>query len=304
MKPPRISIVMPFLNGDLYIREAVASVRAQTLGPELDAWELVLVDDGSTDSSAGWARGEAATDPRLRVLAHPEVAGLGVNRGADASRVLGADAARGQYLMFLDHDDVLRPFALERMAAVLDGEPDVAAVFAATLFWAFDPTLGSEDWAQDFAPLSPGRIDRTAMLRELIRTDQRHPAPCSVLFRRAELLSARDAAPPFPGMYDDTAVLMKLLCFHDVWLMPEVVSSYRMHAASMCHQAEAAGSWTGHGYSPDRARYLRWAVRHLPMDWKSRALAVKVLAKYALGRLRTINSPRADKGVGSAQKSS
>lgn len=289
MTLPCASIVMPFLNGEPYIHEAVESVRAQGYG----SWELVMVDDGSADASAAWARREAGADARLRVLSHPG----GVNRGLAASRVLGADAARGEYLLFLDHDDCLEPFALERMVAALADQPGVAAVFAETLFWAFDPALGGEDWPQSFAPLPAGQIDRRRMLRELIRSDQRQPACCSTLYRRTDFLAARDCAALYPGMYEDTALLMKLLCFHDVWLLPEIVSNYRMHSASMCHQAEAAGTYSTRGYSPDRTRFLRWALRKLPLDWKSRAVIVKVLLDYGL---RTINSSCAAKGVGSA----
>ena len=86
---PLVSIVTIFYNAPVgFFEEAIASVRAQTE----PGWELLLVDDGSTDESAVVARRAAAADPeRVRVLTHEG----GVNRGMSASRNLGIAAARG-----------------------------------------------------------------------------------------------------------------------------------------------------------------------------------------------------------------
>src|SRR3712207_221993 len=79
---PRVSVVVIFLDAARFLGEAVASVLGQTYG----AWELLLVDDGSTDGSSALARGYAAAQPgRVRYLEHPGHA----NRGMSAARNLG-----------------------------------------------------------------------------------------------------------------------------------------------------------------------------------------------------------------------
>ncbi|RVC64837.1 glycosyltransferase, partial [Mesorhizobium sp. M4B.F.Ca.ET.088.02.2.1] len=71
---PRVTIVTPFLNAEATLGEAIASVEAQTVTD----WELLLVDDGSTDDSVKIANDVAATDPRIKVLRRPH----GSERGA------------------------------------------------------------------------------------------------------------------------------------------------------------------------------------------------------------------------------
>jgi hypothetical protein len=113
---PAVSVVVPSFNGLPYLREAVASILGQTL----EAIELVLVDDGSTDETAAYVA--TIDDPRLRYLSQQ-------NRGLAASRNVGIRAARAAYVAFLDHDDRYAPDKLARQAAVLDARPDVGVVY-------------------------------------------------------------------------------------------------------------------------------------------------------------------------------
>ncbi len=99
---PSVSVIIIFLNAERFFEEAIASVFAQTY----DRWELLLVDDGSTDASTAIARRYARRYPdRVRYLEHPDHS----NRGASSSRNLGVQHARGAYIAFLDSDDVWLP---------------------------------------------------------------------------------------------------------------------------------------------------------------------------------------------------
>src|SRR5262245_60211168 len=109
---------MIFLDALPFLDEAIESVRAQTC----DEWELLLVDDGSTDGSTAVALRHAERDPgRIRYLEHPGHE----NHGMSASRNLGVSHARGQYVGFLDADDVWLPRKLEQQTAILDGRPEI-----------------------------------------------------------------------------------------------------------------------------------------------------------------------------------
>ena len=96
---PAVSVIMPVWNAAATLGEAADSVLAQSR-PD---WELLLIDDGSTDGSRELAEGFAARDARARVL------GDGVNRGPAAARNRGIRAARGRWIAFLDADDRWRP---------------------------------------------------------------------------------------------------------------------------------------------------------------------------------------------------
>src|SRR5688572_17353771 len=125
---PTVTVVVIFLNGERFIREAIDSVMAQTL----DSWELMLVDDGSTDGSTRIARDFAAEHPgKIHYLEHPAHA----NRGMSASRNVGVRAGRGKYIALLDCDDVWHPEKLARQVEILDRHGEAMMVYNATLNW-------------------------------------------------------------------------------------------------------------------------------------------------------------------------
>ena len=103
------SIVIPIYNAREYLQACIESVLAQTCG----ALELLLVDDGSTDGCAEICDAAAGADARVRVL-HRE------NRGPIAARRAGIMEARGDYTLFADADDLLKPEALERLRPCID----------------------------------------------------------------------------------------------------------------------------------------------------------------------------------------
>ncbi|MFG2874411.1 CDP-glycerol glycerophosphotransferase family protein [Streptomyces sp. NPDC048337] len=109
--PPRLSIVVPVYNVELYLDECLESIAAQTF----DDFEAILVDDGSTDTSAVIAKAFAARDKRFRVV-------LQENAGLGAARNVGARHANpdSEYLAFVDSDDTMPDYAYERLIAALD----------------------------------------------------------------------------------------------------------------------------------------------------------------------------------------
>jgi glycosyltransferase involved in cell wall biosynthesis len=102
MSLPLVSVIIIFLDEERFIQEAIESVFAQTYSH----WELLLVDDGSKDASTQIARRCAETNPgRVRYLEHEDHR----NRGMSASRNLGLQHAKGDFIAFLDADDVWLP---------------------------------------------------------------------------------------------------------------------------------------------------------------------------------------------------
>jgi len=103
-------------NAEDYIGECIESVLAQSI----DDWELLVVDDGSTDESARIVNEFVVSDKRIRLLAHPD----GANLGVSSSRQLGVHTARGKYIAFLDADDFYEENKLETQIAAMVGFPD------------------------------------------------------------------------------------------------------------------------------------------------------------------------------------
>ena len=108
---PTVSIIIPTYNRVGYLSQAVDSVLAQTL---VD-WELIVVDDGSTDETSCYL--ESLADPRIVALGQ-------MNQGESAARNAGIAHARGRYIAFLDDDDLFAPQKLELQAAFLCDHPE------------------------------------------------------------------------------------------------------------------------------------------------------------------------------------
>ncbi len=111
----KFSVIIPVYNAEAFLRGSVDSVLADK---ERD-FELILVNDGSADGSGALCDELAEADPRVRAL-HQE------NRGPGGARNTGLEAARGEYLLFVDSDDALLPGALDRLRkGVAEYSPDI-----------------------------------------------------------------------------------------------------------------------------------------------------------------------------------
>jgi glycosyltransferase involved in cell wall biosynthesis len=120
MEKGMVSVIIPCFNGEDYIAAAVESA----LGQSYDDIEVVVVDDGSSDGSVErlLAYGD---DPRFRLLRHDR------NRGIPAARNTGISAARGEYIAFLDQDDIWEHIKLEKQMRVFeDDDGDTGLAFA------------------------------------------------------------------------------------------------------------------------------------------------------------------------------
>jgi len=113
---PRVTVLIPVYNRRRFIVDAIDSVLAQTVAD----FELLLVDDGSSDGSQDLIRGY--NDARIRLIQNPQ------NLGIAATRNRGIEAARSEYVAFLDSDDRALPERLAHQLAFLDTHPDFAAV--------------------------------------------------------------------------------------------------------------------------------------------------------------------------------
>lgn len=109
MDEPRISIVVPVYNVRDHLERCISSLKAQTLTD----FEVIMVDDGSTDGSVGVCEHFVANDDRFKILTQS-------NMGVSNARNRAIRVARGEYLMFIDADDFIEPAALELMASRLD----------------------------------------------------------------------------------------------------------------------------------------------------------------------------------------
>ncbi|HEY4639727.1 MAG TPA: glycosyltransferase [Thermoanaerobaculia bacterium] len=116
---PRVSVLLPAWNGETFLAEAMESIVRQTFR----SFELIVIDDGSTDGTAAIAEDFAARDERVRLIRRP-------HEGLSPALNAGIKAARGEYLARMDADDISAPDRLQKQVAFLDAHPDCVAAGA------------------------------------------------------------------------------------------------------------------------------------------------------------------------------
>ena len=243
--PPKVSVLLPVRNGMPFLPAAIDSVLHQTF----DDFELVAIDDGSTDGTAEYLQGLA--DRRVRVLSSP-APGLALALNA------GLAVARGSYVARQDADDWSAPDRLARQVAWLDDRPDVGVLATAASFVDARGETVDSPWtrtvhAQWDAALSPEQIARLMPLTCCI-------FHATVLARTALLREA--------GGYDHATVpaedydlWLRLLPEHRFARLPERLYTVRMHAesSSAVRRAEQTAR-----VIEAKLRYVRRRVPDLP----------------------------------------
>jgi glycosyltransferase involved in cell wall biosynthesis len=115
---PVVTIVIPVYNMERFLADTLASVTSQSF----DSWEAIVVDDGSSDQTADLVLKFARADSRISLINQTRL-------GVSAARNRGLADARGEYVMFLDGDDLLHKTALQRLTEALKSDPAAQAVF-------------------------------------------------------------------------------------------------------------------------------------------------------------------------------
>ncbi|HEU5352357.1 MAG TPA: glycosyltransferase family 2 protein [Terracidiphilus sp.] len=252
-----ISVIVPFHNSERFLAETVESVLAQSCAE----WELLLVDDGSTDRSAALARVLASRRPEaIHCLTQP-----GGNRGVNAARNLGAHHARGALLAFLDSDDVWRPNKLAEQSAILLAHPHVGLVYGHSEYWCdwdTEPGLPQSNYTP---PLSPP--DRVYLPPKLFANSYPlgpwgAPSPSSFLVRHDAFRRVGGFDECFhPGtfqLYEDVAFFAKLALTIPIYVSSASWERYRVSRRS--------GWILAQNTSKDEAArrfYFQWLRRHL-----------------------------------------
>ncbi|QEH36383.1 Putative glycosyltransferase EpsE [Aquisphaera giovannonii] len=261
-----VSCIVIFYQAGKYLREAIASVFAQ----RYESWELILVDDGSTDVGTALALACAAEHPdRVRYVQHEGHA----NRGMSASRNAGVAASRGEFVAFLDADDVWLPEKLASQVEILRDRPEAMMVYDAARYWYPRPgaTVEGEYGRLRRLGFPPGTLVHPPDLVPLFLGDESEtPGTCSVLLRRSAFDRIGGFVESFRGMYEDQAFFYKLCLELPVYLSGEVTSLYRQHPDSACHVAVRENVYDPHGRSLSQDVFLDWLAAYVADRLRSR----------------------------------
>ncbi|HET6390223.1 glycosyltransferase family A protein [Hyphomicrobium sp.] len=236
MTTPIVSVIIPVFNGERHVAAALASLEEEP-GFQLD---IVIVDDGSTDRSVEIVAEISRRDQRLRIMSGPHRGGVA------AARNTGVQAALGEFVTFLDCDDVCPRGRIARQLGKLLANPEVAYVAGRTLLF---------EQLDDAQRPSPGSRSASMML----------PTLHSALFRR-EVFSRH-------GLFDEELAFSEDVDFffrlaeHDEPLLveAEIASLYRRHDGNMTRNGRAIRTSTLQVLNKSIAR-RRAMGRRKPLD--------------------------------------
>jgi glycosyltransferase involved in cell wall biosynthesis len=257
-KNPLVSCIIIFLNGEKFIKEAIESVLSQTY----ENWELLLVDDGSTDNSTDIALDYSQKNPnRVRYLEHTNHQ----NQGMSSSRNMGVLNAKGDYIAFLDCDDIWLQHKLERQVAIMNSYPEAGMVYGSTLYWS-SWTGKPEDRERDYMPelcVPPDTLVHSPNLLKISYPLGIGTAPCpsDIMVRREVMQSTGGFEESFTGkyqLYEDQAFLVRVYLKESVFISSECWDRYRLHPDSCVTVVNKAGE-----YDSVRSYFLSWFEKYL-----------------------------------------
>ncbi|TGY60270.1 glycosyltransferase family 2 protein [Coriobacteriaceae bacterium] len=226
MSSPCVSIVIPVYNVERYLVDCLDSIAGQSFND----FEVLLVDDGSTDDSLAVCRRFECMDARFRVLAQE-------NAGAAVARNRALDEAAGEWIMFVDSDDLLECDCVERLlAAVMASGADIALGG----YGAFSSSVS------DCTYVVPD-VDEIVLMRPsealsiILYQDGLDSAPWGKLFKRH--LFAEVRFPPLRSSEDLATIYKPFLKAQAVALMRDSGYRYRLVAGSLSYSEHETEAW-------------------------------------------------------------
>lgn len=213
---PLVSLVVPVFNAGKYLTECLESIASQTVTD----YEVIVVDDGSTDDSIDIATHFCESDPRFILLKSP-------HGGVSKARNTGIDISRGKYLGFVDADDCLHPEALESLLRVLDTTGAQVCIGKFERATRFRP--------KKCPPASPLVMDYTTAMKKALYQSLILNSPWGMLMER-ELLGS-DVRFREGIRYEDLDAFYR---FYEnattIAYLPVVIYFYRQESGSFMHQ--------------------------------------------------------------------
>ena len=233
---PLVSCIIIFLDEARFIREAIESILAQTY----TEWELILVDDGSTDASREIAQQYAADNKgKIYYVDHDGHANLGMSQ----SRNLGIQHARGSYIAYLDGDDIWLEDKLEEQVQLARENPEAIMVYGPLRRWYSWTGNPGDELMEDLYGVGKDQVHPYAdsvmqppVLMKMILEDIYY-IPGGILIKKEAYNTLGGYEPQFRGMYEDAVFLSKVLLKYPIYVSSKWWYKYRMHPDSCTHQS-------------------------------------------------------------------
>ena len=266
-----VSVIIPFFNEERFLEETIESVLQQTY----THWEVMLIDDGSSDNSTSIAKGYAARYPhKIFYIEHEGHA----NKGLSATRNAGIAKAKGGVIALLDADDIWLPEKLQKQVAIFQQYPDVALLCEASLYWYSWHNTTFDDVEIPVGALGGKRYTPPQLSLQLYPLGTgAAPCPSGLMIKTETLRQLGGFDESFTGsnqMYEDQPFLAKFYLNEVVYISAECNNKYRQRHGSLVQKVKANGQ-----YEHVRAFFLNWLQNYMNLKGLKNAAVRSALAK-------------------------
>lgn len=270
---PTVSVITCFYNEEAFLEETIQSVVAQTYTD----WELLLVDDGSPDTSPAIAKHYADVYPgKIIYLQHEHHANMGVCK----SRNLGVMQSRGKYIAYLDADDVWLPGKLQQQLDIFHRNPQATVLLEASNYWYSWQAAHRSNVIIQIGSNEQDRLYHApALILQLYPLGKgAAPCPSGMMVKRSvhdHILFVEDFTGP-TAVYEDQAFLAQLYLHEAIFVSSACNNLYRQRQASQVFNVHQDGR-----YHHVRHYYLEWFAQYLK-DHSINNAEVNALLRKAL----------------------
>ena len=254
---PLVSVIMPFLNTEKFIAESIESILQQ----QYTNWELILIDDGSSDKSTEIAKQYAQRfAPKIKYIEHQNH----VNKGASPSRNSGIKQGKGELVAFLDADDIWLETHLKNGVELFSKHPGMAMLCTASKYWNSwrDPLL------KDTITAVGVNEDRLYFPPELALSlyplgNGAAPCPSGIMIKMETLKKLNYFEESFShknAAFEDQALLIKVYLEEAVYVSSDCNNLYRLRHGSTMHNIIEQGK-----LEKDRYFFFQWLDNYLQL---------------------------------------
>jgi glycosyltransferase involved in cell wall biosynthesis len=253
---PLISVVLCFYNEQDFLEEAVTSVIRQTH----QSWELNLIDDGSSDRSTVIAKQFASQYPgKINYYHHPGH----TNEGLSASRNVGIEKSRGEFIAFIDADDIWVEDKLEKQIQIFKNHPEATVILSASEYWRSWENSNAKDVVVYVGAEEKLYTPPMLSLRLYPLGKGSAPCPSGIMAHRSVFTRCwfEESYRGIYQMYEDQAFLGKVYVKETVFVSHDCNNRYRQRSTSLVSSVTASGK-----YHEVRKYYLKWFYYYLKTE--------------------------------------
>lgn len=266
-----ISIITPFYNEERFLEESIQSV----LDQEYKNWELLLIDDGSSDRSTDIAKNFAAKyADKIKYLNHQNHS----NKGSSESRNLGLANAEGDLIAFLDADDIFNQKYLQNQVGIFH-KTDATMVCEATVYWHswISPNKKDKEVQVGVTPDQLYRPHELNLKLYPLVEDAAAPCMCGIIVAKDTLMEHKGFVEAFRKNYTDQVFLSKIYFHEVVYISSACNNFYRQRDDSMMANIKDKTE-----YIKVRIQYLEWFKSYLKENDSTRTEVYKRVNKLLL----------------------